>query len=69
MFRRSTSNKAAAAHCLRVASDYLEWIGQRDGTLKDLALIRGLEAYRRFVADYQDDAETREHIRRFVGDW
>lgn len=54
-------------------SNYLEWIGQRDRTLKDLALIRGLfpdpEAYRRFVADYQDDAETREHIRRFVGDW
>jgi putative transposase len=53
-------------------SNYLEWIGQRAGTLKDEAFIHSLfptfEAYRRFVADDQDEVRSREHIAKYVWD-
>ena len=53
-------------------SNYQEWIGERSGTLKDEQFIRDrfptAEAYRRFVADYQEDVQTRERIRKYVWD-
>ena len=53
-------------------SNYLEWIGQRAGTLKDETFIRDyfptLEAYRQFVADYQDELRVREHIKKYIWD-
>ena len=53
-------------------SNYLEWIGQRPGTLKDEAFIRDRfptpEAYRHFVADYQDEMRAYEHIKKYVWD-
>jgi putative transposase len=53
-------------------SNYLEWIEQRAGTLKDDVFIRDRfptpEAYQRFVADGQDDVRDRELIGRYVWD-
>ena len=49
-------------------SNYLEWIGQRAGSLKDEPFIHqhfsNREEYRRFVADQQDE----ERIKRYVWD-
>ncbi|MBU0491847.1 MAG: transposase [Chloroflexi bacterium] len=53
-------------------SNYLEWVGQRVGTLKDEAFIRerfpAPEAYRLFVADRQDEVKTRSRIDRYGWD-
>lgn len=53
-------------------SNYLEWIGQRTGTLKDTRFIRDRfptpEAYRQFVADDQDVIQTRGSIVKYVWD-
>jgi REP element-mobilizing transposase RayT len=53
-------------------SNYLEWIGQRTGTLKDAEFIRDRfptpEAYRQFVADDQDSSQTRGSIAKYVWD-
>ena len=53
-------------------SDYLEWIDQRAGTLKDETFIREYfpipEGYREFVADYQDEIRVREHVKKYVWD-
>lgn len=53
-------------------SNYLEWIGQRAGTLKDKMFIHERfptpEAYRQFVADYQDEMQAHEHIAKYVWD-
>ena len=53
-------------------SNYLEWVGQRPGTLKDEIFIRERfptpEAYRQFVADYQDEVRVREYIDKYVWD-
>ena len=53
-------------------SNYLEWIGQRAGTLKDETFIRerfpNPEAYRQFVADYQNEVRVREHIKKYIWD-
>ena len=53
-------------------SNYLEWVGERPGTWKDEAFIRERfatpESYRRFVADYQDEARVVELIQRYVWD-
>jgi len=50
--------------------NYLEWIGQRAGTLKDETFIRDRfptpADYRRFVADYQDEVQAREYIKKYV---
>jgi putative transposase len=53
-------------------SNYLEWIGQRAGSLKDLAFIRDRfpipESYRDFVADSQDEERMRQQIKKYVWD-
>ena len=53
-------------------SNYLEWIGQRAGILKDEAFIRERfptpESYRRFVANWQDEERVREQIKKYVWD-
>ena len=53
-------------------SSYLEWIGQRSGTLKDEDFIRGRfptpESYQRFVADYQDEGRVSKSIKRYIWD-
>jgi REP element-mobilizing transposase RayT len=53
-------------------SNYLEWIGQRAGTLKDETFIRERfpthEAYQQFVADDQDEMRDRELIAKYVWD-
>jgi putative transposase len=53
-------------------SNYLEWIGQRPGTLKDETFIRDRfptpEAYQQFVADYQDEERTRTFIEEYIWD-
>jgi len=53
-------------------SNYLEWVRQRDGTLKDEAFIRehypDPAAYGRFVADYQDELRVREQVSRYTWD-
>jgi putative transposase len=53
-------------------SNYLEWVNQRSGTLKDEAFIRERfptpEAYRQFVADHQDEVKAREIIKKYVWD-
>jgi REP-associated tyrosine transposase len=51
-------------------SNYLEWIGERSGTLKDEEFIHQYfsdpEAYKQFVTDYQDVARTQEQIQRYM---
>jgi REP element-mobilizing transposase RayT len=51
-------------------SNYLEWVGERAGTLKDEAFIRERfptpEAYHQFVADHQGEASARERIDKYV---
>ena len=53
-------------------SNYLEWTGQRAGTLKDETFIRERfptpEAYQQFVADDQDEIRAREFIAKYVWD-
>jgi len=53
-------------------SNYLEWIGQRSGTLKDEDFIEGRfptpESYQRFVADHDDEDRARKSIRRYIWD-
>jgi len=45
---------------------------QRAGTLKDEIFIRDYfatpEAYQEFVADYQDELQVREHIKKYIWD-
>jgi REP element-mobilizing transposase RayT len=51
---------------------YLDWIGQRAGTLKDDTFIREHFAnpgeYCRFVADDQGVVRTHEHIKQYIWD-
>jgi putative transposase len=53
-------------------SNYLEWLDRRAGSLKDEAFIRERfptsEAYRRFVADAEDEARVHERLQRYVWD-
>ena len=53
-------------------SNYLEWTGQRAGTLKDERFIRErfptFEAYRQFVADDRGEAQVRELIAPYIWD-
>jgi len=53
-------------------SSYLEWIGQRSGTLKDEDFIRGRfltpESYQRFVADHDDEDRARKSMKRYILD-
>ena len=51
-------------------SNYLEWIGRRAGIPKDFAFIRerftSSELYEQFVADYQDELQARELIKKYL---
>ena len=51
-------------------SNYLEWIGQRAGTLKVETFIRDhfptSETYHQFVADHQDEVQVRKHIQKYI---
>ena len=53
-------------------SNYLEWLGQREGTLKDDAFIRewfGSSAqYQIFVEDTADEARMRAQLKRYTWD-
>lgn len=53
-------------------SNYLEWIGQREGSLKDGEFIHNNfsspESYRLFVIDGQDELRAREHIEKYFLD-
>jgi putative transposase len=53
-------------------SNYLEWTGQRAGILKDETFICERfptpGAYQQFVADYQDELRTHEHIKQYIWD-
>lgn len=53
-------------------SNYLEWIGQRSGSLQDETLIRDRfatpEAYQAFVADYRDEERVLQQIQKYVWD-
>ncbi len=53
-------------------SNYLEWIGQRAGTLKDEAFIRECfpnpEAYQQFVVDDQNEKRNLEFITKYIWD-
>ena len=55
-----------------VFSNYRDWIGLRDGTLKDDTFIRdhfsSAEEYREFVNDWQDDERSYEKIKKYVWD-
>jgi putative transposase len=51
-------------------SNYLEWIGQRGGTLKDDVFMHACflnpAAYREFVKDYGEEERMREQIRPYL---
>ena len=53
-------------------SNFLEWVGQRAGTLKDETFIRErfpmAGDYRQFVADWQDELTSQEEIKRYLYD-
>ena len=53
-------------------SNYLEYIGQRAGILKDEAFIRDRfptpGSYRSFVADYRDERRVRDRMQKYVWD-
>lgn len=53
-------------------SNYLEWIGQRNGSLKDDAFIRSrfdtADAYSQFTADLADEARCQECIAKYMWD-
>lgn len=51
-------------------SNYLEWIGERAGTLKDEPFIRDrfytAGSYRSFLVDYLDEQRVRDKIQRYL---
>jgi putative transposase len=53
-------------------SNYQEWIGQRQGALKDEAFIREYfptpEDYCCFVSDYQDEQHALEKLEKYICD-
>ena len=53
-------------------SNYLDWIGRRNGKLKDEAFIREYfptpEAYQRFVAAYQEERRELEVLDKYMFD-
>ncbi len=54
-------------------SNYLDWIGKRNGTLADKAFINyyfpKTDDYRQFVADQQVELEAQERIAKYILDW
>jgi len=53
-------------------SNYLEWIGQRSGSLQDEILTPDRfptpDAYEAFVADYRDEERVLQQIQKYVWD-
>jgi REP element-mobilizing transposase RayT len=53
-------------------SNYLEWAGLRTGTLQDREFVRerfsSSDAYRRFVADYEDETTALSSLERYLWD-
>ncbi len=53
-------------------SDYLDWIGQRPGTLTDVTFIRdhfgAPDSYRSFVNAYADQTQALDEIRKYLLD-
>jgi len=54
-------------------SDYPDWIGLRNGTLKDDEFIKyhfpdPASSYRQFVDNLQDEESAKEHIMKYVWD-
>jgi len=53
-------------------SNYLEWIGQRAGTLKDEVFMReyfpDAGAYRSFITDYQDERRKLKALEKYMFD-
>lgn len=53
-------------------SNYLEWVGQRNGMMKDETFIRdhfaSMEEYREFVYDIQDETRSYEKISKYLWD-
>jgi putative transposase len=53
-------------------SNYLEWIGERDGLLKDEAFIlerfRNTDEYRYFVNDLQNEIDVRGRLQKYMWD-
>ena len=51
-------------------SNYLEWIGERAGSLKDEVFIRSLfptiDGYRQFVSDWQDYLRSQAVLQRYT---
>lgn len=51
-------------------SNYLEWLGWREGTLKDEAFIQAHfptpDVYREFVEDYTEEERMREQIKPYL---
>jgi len=54
-------------------SNYLEWIGERDGTLVDQTFVQTHfpqpEEYRKFVLDYLRTRDLPEDLRRYLESW
>jgi len=54
-------------------SNYLEWVGKRQGTLVDQDLVReyfpDAEGYRRFVEEYAAGRRTRKGLEVYLSEW
>jgi hypothetical protein len=54
-------------------SNYLEWIGEREGTLIDRCFVQAHfpqpGSYRRFVADYLADRRLPEGLAAHLREW
>jgi len=54
-------------------SNYLDWIGERDGTLVDRDFVRehfpSPERYREFVADYLAQRRLPKELESYLNDW
>jgi len=53
-------------------SNYLDWIGKRNGTLIDRSFVQeyfaSADDYRQFVHDFQDEQVTQSAIKDFIWD-
>ena len=54
-------------------SNYLEWIGEREGTLVDRAFVRAyfptVDSYREFVAEYVAERRLPEEMAAYLRGW
>ena len=53
-------------------SNYLEWIGERDGTLVDSEVIKNqfdsAEEYKKFLFQYLKSRQLPDDVQKFLGD-